>query len=78
MKNSKKTSVTTTARKTVRTTTTSAPKAAKAPAKAPAEPRIPTQEEIAIRSYEIFLRRGAADGHHVEDWLQAEAELTGR
>jgi hypothetical protein len=74
MKNSKKTSVTTTARKTVRATTTSAPKSAKAPA----APRTPTQEEIAIRSYEIYLARGAADGHHVEDWLRAEAELTSK
>jgi len=74
MKNSKKTSVTTTARKTVRTATTSAPKSAKAPA----APRVPTQEEIAIRSYELYLARGAADGHHVDDWLQAEAELMGK
>jgi hypothetical protein len=35
----------------------------------------PTHEEIAVRSYEIYLSRGAIDGHDVEDWLQAEAEL---
>lgn len=40
--------------------------------------RRPAQTEIARRAYEIFLGRGAGDGHDVEDWLQAEAELAGR
>jgi hypothetical protein len=35
----------------------------------------PTHEEIAERSYALYLARGRADGHHVEDWLQAEADL---
>ncbi len=35
----------------------------------------PTSHEIAQRAYEIFLARGATDGHDVEDWLQAESEL---
>jgi Protein of unknown function (DUF2934) len=38
----------------------------------------PTNEEIATRSYEIFLARGGESGHEVEDWLQAEAELSGK
>ena len=38
-----------------------------------------TQSEIAVRAYEIFLKRGSQHGHSVEDWLQAERELmTGR
>jgi hypothetical protein len=35
----------------------------------------PTQEEIAIRAYELFLRRGWRSGTETEDWLQAEKEL---
>jgi hypothetical protein len=36
----------------------------------------PTTEEIAARAYEIYLEGGCADGHDLENWLQAEAELT--
>lgn len=32
-------------------------------------------DAVARRAYEIFERRGRADGHHEEDWRQAEAEL---
>ena len=39
-------------------------------------PRIPTTEEIAIRAYEIYQARGAGHGGDLEDWLQAERELT--
>jgi hypothetical protein len=39
-------------------------------------PRIPSSEEIAIRAYEIFQSRGGADGADLDDWLQAERELT--
>ena len=35
----------------------------------------PTNEQIAARAYEIFLRRGASHGSDLEDWLQAEREL---
>ncbi|MBC8134227.1 MAG: DUF2934 domain-containing protein [Deltaproteobacteria bacterium] len=47
---------------------------AKASAKIPAAQ--PTQDEIAKRSYEIFLERGAEHGHDEEHWLQAEQELS--
>lgn len=40
--------------------------------------RRPRRGEIARRAYEIFLGRGGGDGHDIEDWLQAEAELAGR
>jgi Protein of unknown function (DUF2934) len=36
------------------------------------------QEEIRRRAYELYEERGRADGHDVEDWLRAEAEITGR
>jgi hypothetical protein len=35
----------------------------------------PTQDEIAVRAYEIYLERGAEQGSDVDDWLQAEREL---
>lgn len=35
----------------------------------------PTQEEIALRAYHIFLERGSTPGNELEDWLQAEREL---
>lgn len=35
----------------------------------------PTHEEIAQRAYEIYLERGGAPGHALEDWTRAEREL---
>ena len=35
----------------------------------------PTEQEIAIRAHELFLKRGAMAGHELEDWLEAEQEL---
>lgn len=37
----------------------------------------PTREDIAKRSYEIFLESGSQHGHHEAHWLQAERELGG-
>jgi NADPH:quinone reductase-like Zn-dependent oxidoreductase len=34
------------------------------------------EDEIRTRAYELFLARGAQPGHELEDWLQAERELT--
>jgi hypothetical protein len=38
--------------------------------------RTPTAEEIAIRAYEIYESRGGKDGADLDDWLQAERELS--
>jgi Protein of unknown function (DUF2934) len=35
----------------------------------------PTEQEIAVRAHELFLKRGAVGGHELEDWLEAEREL---
>jgi hypothetical protein len=71
----------TTGRKTVKGEKTSAPKAVKAgTGKAMSSSAVkaaPTYEEIAKRSYEIFLERGGEHGHAEEDWARAEAELIG-
>ena len=34
------------------------------------------EQEIRNRAYEIYLRRGGQTGYEVDDWLQAERELT--
>jgi DUF2934 family protein len=36
----------------------------------------PTEEEIAVRAYHIYLERGGAGGEPLDDWLEAERELT--
>jgi hypothetical protein len=66
----------TTGRKTVKAKE-SAPKSVKASTQV-ATAAAPTTEQIAKRSYEIYLSRGAQPGHEVEDWLAAEAELSGK
>jgi len=33
-------------------------------------------EEVRRRAYELYEARGRGDGHDLEDWLQAEAEIT--
>jgi DUF2934 family protein len=34
------------------------------------------KQEIRNRAYEVYLQRGAQPGYELEDWLQAERELT--
>ncbi|MFY9802022.1 MAG: DUF2934 domain-containing protein [Candidatus Acidiferrales bacterium] len=40
--------------------------------------RIPSQEAIERRAYEIYIERGSADGNDMADWLAAEEELMAR
>jgi len=40
------------------------------------KPQPPTQDEIALRAYHIFLERNGAPGNPQEDWIRAERELT--
>ena len=35
-----------------------------------------TEQQIASRAHQIFLERGATPGRDLDDWLQAERELT--
>jgi len=35
----------------------------------------PFSEDIAVRAYHIYLNRGAANGHDLDDWLQAERDV---
>jgi hypothetical protein len=34
----------------------------------------PIEQAIRHRAYELYLQRGMAHGHDVDDWLQAEAK----
>ena len=40
------------------------------------EPTPETLEQIRARAHELFEQRGREEGHDVDDWLQAEAEVT--
>lgn len=35
------------------------------------------RRRISVRAFELYLSRGEIDGHDIEDWLQAEAEVSG-
>ena len=35
----------------------------------------PSQDAIARRAHELYIRRGATDGHDIDDWLEAERQL---
>jgi hypothetical protein len=41
----------------------------------PSTKRVPTQEEISTRAYEIYVAEGCPEGSSVEHWLRAEREL---
>ena len=40
------------------------------------QPTPPSAEDVARRAYEIFEARGAQPGWDLDDWLQAERELS--
>jgi thioredoxin-like negative regulator of GroEL len=40
--------------------------------------RAPSHEEIALLAHQIYLARGRIPGHEVEDWLEAERQLSRR
>lgn len=38
------------------------------------DPKI--EDEIRRRAYALYEQRGREDGHDIDDWLRAEAEMT--
>ncbi len=40
------------------------------------DPRPNLEEEIRRRAFELYEQRGRQDGHDMDDWLRAEAEVT--
>jgi hypothetical protein len=39
------------------------------------ESAVDLKEQIRRRAYDLYEQRGRADGHDLDDWLQAEAEV---
>ena len=35
-----------------------------------------SQDQVRARAYQLYEQRGRDDGHSLDDWLQAEAELS--
>jgi hypothetical protein len=46
----------------------------KSPATVPSEPQ-ELEHEIRLRAQELYEARGREDGHELDDWLRAEAEM---
>jgi len=44
------------------------------PANIVIDPKV--EEELRRRAYALYEQRGREDGHDMDDWLRAEAELT--
>ncbi len=36
------------------------------------------EQKIRLRAYELYEKRGRIDGHALDDWLEAEAEILGK
>jgi hypothetical protein len=60
--------------KTARVKSDESPTALEVEVSAPQRGR-PTEEEIAVRAYHIYLERDGAEGNATDDWLRAEREL---
>ncbi len=41
----------------------------------PDERKVPKLEDVQLLAYDRYLKRNRVDGHHLEDWLEAEREL---
>lgn len=41
-------------------------------------PAVDIDERIRQRAFELFQLRGCQNGHDLDDWMQAEAEIMGK
>ena len=57
-----------TTQKTKRTPRPSTPRARRTP-------KLPTENDIAERAYQLFIMRGCEHGRDLDDWLSAKREL---
>ena len=49
----------------------------KSPATVTREPQeLELEDQIRLRAHELYAARGREDGHELDDWLRAEAEIT--
>ncbi|MCU1275925.1 MAG: hypothetical protein JWO48_3356 [Bryobacterales bacterium] len=46
-----------------------------APAKGRRPEKLPLEEQIRRRAYELYIQRGNQSGSEFDDWLQAEEEI---
>jgi hypothetical protein len=46
------------------------------PLRTPPEALAELEEQIRRRAYELYEQRGRVDGYALDDWLQAEAEVS--
>ena len=60
------------------TSRTPRPRSRSMPADKIPVPTEPTEEQIRMRAYEIYVARNGAPGDPNADWRQAEQELRGR
>jgi len=42
------------------------------------ESTVELEQQIQRRAYQLYEQRGREDGHHLDDWLQAEDEIRGK
>jgi hypothetical protein len=52
------------------------PRVSKAATPSTIERRPPTERDIALRAYQLFIQRGGQHGYDVEDWLLAQRQLS--
>jgi hypothetical protein len=45
------------------------------PSSIPTEKKL--EQQIRLRAYELYEARGRANGHEIDDWLQAEIDIIG-
>ena len=45
-------------------------------AKQPSTEKLPLEEQIRRRAYELYVLRGNESGSELDDWLQAEEEIS--
>jgi hypothetical protein len=48
---------------------------ARAKRRVPETEKVPLEERIRLRAYELYVHRGNESGSEFEDWLQAEEEI---
>jgi hypothetical protein len=44
-------------------------------AKEPPTEKLPVEERIRRRAYELYVQRGSESGSELDDWLQVEEEI---
>jgi hypothetical protein len=43
----------------------------------PGDPSLPEANAVRVRAYQLYGQRGRVEGHALEDWVTAKAQITG-